>query len=240
MDNNYNSSTDNVTEQSDLEVFIDKTKTFIIENSIRLKNYVLPKVIKLFYKLSILKDIDEELSYDEQNDHEYTIRIINAANHAKQIALLDMAVFTTEEMQDCIINEKTLKEMVIEFQVIKSKLFIENRSAKGNFIYEGALVEQIVKNLDSVTPILKKLYIDFFKDEIYQYHCSSILDISFEDLYDEKWLNKIYEKLSEYHDQEIMDSEYPKEVSNKFKFIYMLIKIQEIKYDSLTKTKYQS
>lgn len=238
MDKNYTSSANNITQESDLLVFAEKSKAFIISSAIKIKNFALPKLIKLFYKLSILKDIDEELSYDEQHDHEYTIRIVNATNHAKQISLLDMAVFTSPELQDCIINERTLKEMVIDFQVIKSKLFIENRSTKGNFVYEGALVEQIVKNLNGMTNVLKKVYIDFFKEEIYQYHCSSILEISFEDLYDEKWLNKIFEKLSNYYDKEILESEYPKEVINKFKFIYMLIKIQEIKYDKITKTKY--
>jgi hypothetical protein len=104
-----------------------------------------------------------------------------------------MAVFTSPEIQDCIINEKTLREMVIDFQVVKSKLFIENRSAKGNFVYEGALVEQITKNLDLMSNVLKKVYVDIFKEEIYQYHCADIKNI-IEDLYDEKkWLSKICE-----------------------------------------------
>ena len=239
MDKNYNSTSNNVSQESDMQVFVEKTKIFVLESAVKIKNFVLPKMIKLFYKLSILKDIDEELSYDEHRDNEYTLKIINASNHSKQIALLDMAVFTSPELQDCIINEKTLREMVIEFQVIKSKLFIENRSTKGNFIYEGSLVEEIVKNTTDMSPVLKKVYVDFFKDEVYQYHCSSILEISFDDLYDEKWMSKICEKLSNYYDEEIMNSDYPREVINKFKFIYMLIKIQEIKYDALTKVKYQ-
>jgi hypothetical protein len=47
-------------------------------------------------------------------------------------------------------------------------------------------------------------------------------------------------KLSYYYNEEIMTAEYPKEVINKFKFIYMLLKIQEIKYDKITKPKYVS
>lgn len=238
MDRDYN-STDNISQQSDLEVFTQKTKTFFVDLAVKIKTIVLPKIIKLFYKLNILKDIDEELSYNSEQDYEYTLKIVNAASHAKQIALLDMAVFTTSELQECIIEEKTLKEMVIEFQVVKNKLFIENRSAKGNFIYEGSLVEQIMSNLTNMTPALRKVYVDFFRDEIYQYHCSSILDISFEDLYDEKWIEKVCEKLTDFNNEEILSAEYPKAIINKFKFIYMLIKIQEIKYDAI-KTKYNN
>lgn len=238
MNNNF--SSEKTSQQSDIQVFAQRTKEFCLYVATKFKTYVIPSIIKLLYKLSILKDIDQELSYDEELENEYTLKIVNACNHAKQVALLDMAVFTSPELQDCIINQKTLKEMVIEFQVVKNKLFIENRSPKGNFLYEGALVEQICKNLDEMTPVLKKVYIDFFKEEVYQYHCSSFLDISFEDLYDEKWLNKICTKLSSFNNEEILNADYPRQILNKFRFIYMLIKVQEIKYDAITKTKSQS
>lgn len=235
MEKNYNASSDDMSSQSDIHVFATKIKEFVIDLIAKARTIVIPKIIKFCYKLSILRDIEEDLSVDEHASTEYTLRIVNSANHAKQVTLLDLAVFTSAEIQECIIDEKTLKEMVIEFQVIKSKLFVENRSPKGNFLYEGALVEQITKNFEEMTPVLKKVYIDFFKEEIYQYHCSSILDISFEDLYDESWMNKVSDKLSNYNDIEIMSSQYPREIINKFKFIYMLIKIQEIKYDAITK-----
>lgn len=234
MDNNFRD--ERISEKSDIEVFSERIKALVLNIVSSIKNIVIPKIVRLFYKLSILKDIERDLTYDEAQFNEYTLRIVNASNHAKQVALLDIAVFTSPELQECIIEQKTLKEMVIEFQVIKSKLFVENRSAKGNFLYEGALVEETIKNLSVLTPVLKKIYIDFFKEEVYQYHCSSMLDISFEDLYDEKWMSKISEKLSNFHDEEILNAEYPREVINKFKFIYMLIKIQEIKYDAITKT----
>ena len=234
MSNNFRD--EKVSEQSDIEVFVERAKTLTLSLVAGIRNSLIPKIVKLFYKLSILKDIERDLTYDEVQNNEYTLKIVNASNHAKQVALLDMAVFTSPELQECIIEQKTLKEMVIEFQVIKSKLFVENRSAKGNFLYEGALVEEIIKNLGDMTSVLKKVYTDFFKEEVYQYHCSSILDISFEDLFDEKWMNKICEKLTNFHDEEILNAEYPREIINKFKFIYMLIKIQEIKYDAITKT----
>jgi hypothetical protein len=239
MHKEYDLSTDKISQQTDLEVFAERIKDGIFNIVHQLKQTVIPKVVKFFYKL-VVSDVEIEEPSTEHSESEYTLKIVNASNHAKQASLLDLAVFTTPDFQDCLIEEKTLKEMVIEFQVIKSRLFIENRSQKGNFIYEGSMVEQVLKNLEAMSPSLKKLYIDFFDQEVYQYHCSSFLDISFEDLFDEKWLKKVCERLSEFNNEEILSSEYPTEILNKIRFTYMLIKVQEIKYESMIKIKSQS
>lgn len=240
MERNYDFSTENIQAQSDIEVFASKTKNFFFSIAIKFKTYIIPNAVKLLYKLSILKDFDEEITYDEKLEHEYSLKTVNACNQAKQVALLDMAVYTSPQLQECIIEQKTLKETVIDFQVVKSRLFIENRSAKGNFLYEGALVEQICNQLDKMTPALRKIYMDLFNEEIYQYHCNSFLDIKYIDLFDQKWMEKILEKFADNNCIEVLSAQYPIEVLNKFRFIYMLIKVQEIKYDAISKTKSQS
>lgn len=237
MNKGFNFSGEKASERSDIQVFAASTKVFLVNLITRIRHSLLPKVTNLFYKLSILREIEDDTSIVEDNDSAHVLRLVSASNHAKQVALLDMAVFTSPEFQDCLIEQRTLKEMVIEFQIVKSKLFVENRSANGTFIYEGSLVEQIMKNFEEVTPILRKIYIDFFKEEVYQYHCSSVLDLSTEELFDEKWLDKVSEKLANFNSEEIISAAYPREVLNKFKFMYMLVKIQEIKYDSIAKAR---
>lgn len=235
MNEDFNFSGEKVSEKSDIQVFAERSKVLLINLITKIRHSLLPKVTNLFYKLSILREIEDASPVFEERDNEHSLRLVSASNHAKQVALLDMAVFTSSEFQDCLIEERTLKEMVIEFQIIKSKLFVENRSANGTFIYEGSLVEQIMKHFEGISPSLRKIYIDFFNEEVYRYHCSSILDMSTEELFDEKWLDKVCEKLANFNSEEIINAEYPREVLNKFKFMYMLVKIQEIKYDAIAK-----
>lgn len=237
MSKDFNFSGEKVSERSDIQVFAERTKVLFVNLITKIRHSLLPKATNLFYKLSILKEIENDSPIVEEKDSEHSLRLVSASNHAKQVALLDMAVFTSPEFQDCLIEQKTLKEMVIEFQIVKSKFFVENRSASGNFIYEGSLVEQIMKNFEEITPTLRKVYIDFFKEEVYRYHCSSILDMDTEELFDEKWLEKVCEKLANFNSEEIISAEYPREVLNRFKFMYMLVKIQEIKYDAIAKTR---